>query len=86
MTINTKLLYYNKSVYSPKLYGCALRILSERFIFASWHPKGGWINILGYCTTWKHKSFGLLFSERQGITKYRIIGNWIFTLEKENKL
>ena len=48
-------------------------------IWASHHSKKqGWLRIFGKGIKWKHKSVGLIFSERNGYTKYFKIGNYIF--------
>ncbi len=46
-------------------------------LWASFHyDKGGWIRIFNRGLSWKHKSLGLIFSERNGYTKYYRIGKW----------
>jgi len=37
----------------------------------------GWFRLFGRGLKWKHESLGLLFSERNGYTKYLKIGKWI---------
>lgn len=44
--------------------------------------KSGWFRIFGYGLRWKHKSLGLLFSERNGYKKYIMIGDWNISILK----
>ena len=37
----------------------------------------GWFRLFGRGLKWKHESLGLLFSERNGYTKYLKIGKWV---------
>jgi len=46
----------------------------------------GWFRIFGYGLVWKHKSKGLMFSERIGKTKYWSIGNYNVRILKKNNI
>jgi hypothetical protein len=48
--------------------------------------RAGWFCIFGYGISWKHKSYGLRFSERTGYRGYLRIGNWIFNYLKRNSI
>ena len=39
--------------------------------------KSGWFRFFGKGLKWKHESIGLLFSERNGYSKYLKIGKYI---------
>ena len=53
------------------------KVIKSRY-FNSWRGKdGGWFRLFGYGLTWKHERAGLMFSERNGYTKYCKIGKWI---------
>mgnify|MGYP003403050448 CR=1 FL=1 len=39
----------------------------------------GWFRLFGYGLSWKHKSYGLRFSERNGFKKYIKIFNYIIS-------
>jgi len=59
---------------SSKQY--VLRILG----FVCWTSnhciKQGWFKIFGRGLAWRHEKKGLLFSERNGYTKYWKVGKW----------
>ena len=42
----------------------------------------GWIRVFGKGITWKHKSFGLSFSQRNGYRKYFTLFNYYINLLK----
>jgi hypothetical protein len=46
----------------------------------------GWFRIFGFGLHWKHKSKGLMFSERIGKTKYWSIGNYNVRILKKNNI
>jgi len=46
----------------------------------------GWFRIFGYGLVWKHKSKGLMFSERIGKKKYWSIGNYNVRILKKNNI
>lgn len=53
--------------------------MKHRFIESHRRISQGWIRIFGYGFTWKDSyKQELLFSERNGYTKYLKLGKWIF--------
>lgn len=48
------------------------------------YPKHGCVRIGNYVLSWRNQNkFPLLFSERNGYTKYFKLGNWIIKFKKE---
>ena len=65
-------LAFNGRQYVFSLFGITFWVIN---VF----PKTGWFRLFGKGIKWKHEDVGLLFSERNGYTKYIKIGKWIFS-------
>jgi hypothetical protein len=68
----------NGTQYVLRLFGVTCFVYSR-------HPKYGWFRFFGIGLNWEHEKRGLLFSERNGYSKYFKIGKWIVRYLPYNK-
>jgi len=54
-----------------------LRLFGVTCWASNHHPEYGWFRVFGRGFNWKHEKRGLLFSERNGYSKYWKVGKWI---------
>lgn len=54
-----------------------LKIFGKTILYAVYGEKIGWFKLFGLGLMWKHKEYGLSFSQREGIKKYITINNYI---------
>jgi len=57
----------------------SLRLFGYTFWISNHLSNSGWFRLFGRGLMWKHEDIGLLFSERNGYTKYIKIGKWIIS-------
>ena len=62
-----------------------LKILRVRVLIINLAKKWGWFRLFGRGVKWKHEEQGLMFSERNGYTKYLKIGKWVIAILKKVK-
>jgi hypothetical protein len=74
--MNIHMTYFKRTTLTDYSTQYVLRLFGIN-CWASVHtPKHGWLRCFGRGIIWKHKSEGLMFSQRYGYRKYYKIGNW----------
>ena len=68
--------YYRKIILSPKSTQITLRLLSIHLWSSCIGENSFWFRIFGKGLMIKHKSKGLCFSQRNGYSKYLLIGSY----------
>lgn len=71
-TFQFRLKIHDGTQYKFGLFGITIWI-SNHFSYA------GWFRLFGIGVSWKHESLGLLFSQRNGYSKYIKIGKWVIS-------
>lgn len=74
---------FKLAIYTGEFYLCLIVLNGFQLLL---YNKGGWFRLFGKGFSWKLKSEGLTFSQRNGRAKYLCIFGLVFSpLKKETK-